>query len=173
MKIRKWFVVMWMVLALIASHITVGTILYDDSLKSSGLGGLGFAVDRVYGQQFRDACANPAVVQTTSVLSQTTDNWVIAGTAGQLIDVCGMQLTLDGVRPTVRFQSGTGNACATGTTQLTGVMQGPTSGPLQLSIPPFRTVMQTATTGDHFCVDVSATGGPSLTGWLSFVFVRP
>lgn len=171
MKIRPKALVFAAILALLASHITVSTMRYD--ADRTALASSFDLIPSAFGQQFRDPCANPSIVHTTAALAATADQTTITGTAGRLINICGMDFTLTGAAPTVRFQSGTGTTCQTATVQLTGVMATGTGLVMQVTMPPGRTIMQTDTTGANFCIDLPATGGPSLQGWINYLFVRP
>ena len=112
-----------------------------------------------------DPCQSSAVAKSSVVLNVTTSAQVIALSGSTTIYVCGFMATVGGVAPTYQFQYGTGSACATGTTNLTGIFL-PVVGSVNVYLPSmtaFRTIA-----GQALCI---ATGGttPSVQGVLTYV----
>lgn len=111
------------------------------------------------------ALTTPTFCQDSAVVNASTDNAnteIVALTASETIYVCGMMIIADGT-VSAQWIYGTGTACATGETDLSG------SFPLAIntghsSFSPFP-VMKTIAS-NAFCIELTGTG--NVQGWVTY-----
>jgi|SRR5215471_2990094 len=115
-----------------------------------------------------DVCTQPLQTVAINIASATTTQ-IVGGTSiggnKRRIVVCGYDFTSAGTSPTYQFEEGTGSACGTGTTALSGVYA-PTSG-IKTSYGGAGATIMATDSGNELCI-VSG-GTPSLQGVLNYV----
>jgi hypothetical protein len=116
-----------------------------------------------------DPCNPSSTIQKLSVIISETVSTQLVSTAGTAnIYVCGYSFTISGsATATAQFTSGTGAACATGTTNITGTYLGNTNGPLIVNGPTDGYVFKVLN-GLNLCLAVGGTT-PSAQGVLTYV----
>jgi len=108
---------------------------------------------------FNFTCANSAAI---SVAAGTTTE-LVALTASQVIRVCGFVISGDTLATTAKFVYGTGVACGSGTTDITGAMRMPDEGSIShtgMNGSAFRTIASNA-----LCI-TTTTG--AVTGFVTY-----
>ena len=142
-----------------SAYPTAGTITASFSPSGAAAGGA------ITVTNSGDPCLNPNVAKSSvSVgISTATTTQLVALSGTKLVYVCGGTLTT-GASTTVAFEYGTGSACGTGTTALTGVMAPATGGVLNLGGDGTRFA---AIAGNALCAVTTGTGG--LNGYVQYV----
>ena len=112
-----------------------------------------------------DPCQNPGVAKSTVsvAISTATTTQLVALAAGKSVYQCGFAASF-GATTTAQFEYGTGSACGTGTTVLTGAYAPATGGILTLSA---ESAHFNTPAGNALCLVSTGTGG--INGALTFV----
>ena len=110
-----------------------------------------------------DPCQTAGARKLSVAISDSAsgETQLIAGVAGEQIYVCSYPFDLSGTSPTAEFDEGTGTACGTGTTALTGAFttgKQPSAGATQL----------TAADGQSLCLKLAGTS-PVAAGAIVYV----
>jgi len=112
-----------------------------------------------------DPCQNPSVAKSSVsvAISTATTTQLVALTTGKIVYACGFSASF-GASTTAQFAYGTGSACGTGTTALTGVFAPGTGVVLGLSAEGahFQTIASNA-----LCLVSTGTGG--INGVLTYI----
>jgi hypothetical protein len=112
-----------------------------------------------------DSCQDAASVETVVIAASSSgNNQLVAISGSETVTVCGYQFTVDAAVD-VQFIYGTGSACATGETNLTGVMKFTDAGDGMVNPPGskyFATIAAQA-----LCVELS--GAVGINGVLQYV----
>lgn len=139
---------------------------------SAGLPGVQTLPGGEAGVTVGDPCVSTGIVKSSVpvnvVTVATTQLVALSGT--QTIYVCGFQLSLTGAttNTTAQFEYGTGAACGTGTTVLTGAMGGNSAtSAVVVDMPPASTQLKTPA-GNALCL-VSAGTTVSIQGFVTYV----
>ena len=107
-----------------------------------------------------------AVPSSVAIDTATSGNVeLVALTAAQRVYVCGFGFESDTATTTVQFISGTGTACATGETDLTGPMTLLASNPMSVSNGGATQFVTAA--GNALCVELGAA--TQVNGWLTYL----
>jgi hypothetical protein len=115
---------------------------------------------------FLDPCQDPQVAKITVPINATATTILQAGVTGAKVYVCGFSFTIAGsATATANFSQGTGAACATGLTALTGNYLGGTVPVLAASGGGGYTVVNT-TVSQNICI-APGGGTPSVQGYVS------
>lgn len=121
-----------------------------------------------------DPCQTSAIVkQSVAVnISSATTTQVVALSAGKQVFVCGYSITVLGLITTagsVQFEYGTGSSCGTGTTVLTGTMQGQAvAGQTLLLVPSGGGTIFSTIASNALCLVTTGTA-PQFQGYITFV----
>ena len=111
------------------------------------------------------ALTAPVVCQDSAVINATADNAnteIVALTASETIYVCGMTVIADAAA-SIQWIYGTGTACATGETDLSGDMSLAANGG-HSSFAAFP--IMKAAASNAFCIEITGTG--NVGGWISY-----
>lgn len=83
---------------------------------------------------YADTClaTNVKKLSIPVAITSNTTTQLVALATGKTITVCSVYATTAGTTTSLTWETGTGSACATGTTALTGAMLYPTAGPISL-----------------------------------------
>jgi hypothetical protein len=142
----------------------VGTPANAASNGQSGL--VTIAKQQVYNGSTWDnntECITPVAVN----ISSATTTQIVALTASKKVYVCNYSLTVTGTSPTLTWEYGTGTACATGTTAISGAMAGgTTAAPIVLNSPPEATGYAFVTPSAQALCILSGGTTPSIQGWI-------
>ena len=130
------------------------------------------ALGLVSGQNFiptalssTDPCQASGVAKSRVLLNVTVLAEIIAASGSNVIYVCGFAATVGGTAPTYQFQYGTGTACATGRTNISGIFA-PTVGSFNQYSPGMTAFATTAS--QALCIETGGTT-PSVQGILTYV----
>lgn len=99
----------------LSTVIAGGTIYVTENVSSTSSGG---PVAVSFSPSAPDPCMNPNIGKSSVAL--TASGQIVALATGKVIYLCGSYATLGGTTPTLKFQTGTGANCGTGTADLTG-----------------------------------------------------
>jgi hypothetical protein len=115
---------------------------------------------------FGDPCQNPSVTKSSVAISiaTATTTQVIALASGKAIYVCGLTDGSAGTTPSLTVEYGTGSACGTGTTVLTGVE--PFTSGSSITMGYGGSTAMTVPSGNALCL---VTVGTNHGGVLSYV----
>ena len=143
-----------------STYPTAGTLYASFSPANAAAGGA------ITVTNSGDPCLNPNVAKSSVsvAISTATTTQLVALSSGKLVYVCGGTLTV-GASTTVALAYGTGSACGTGTTSLTGVMAPATGAILNLGVGTGTKVAAIAS--NALCAVSTGTGG--LNGFLTYV----
>jgi len=76
-----------------------------------------------------DPCENSNIAKSSAIIAATTaSSQLVALSAGKKIYVCGMSGVVSGAAGTLKLTTGTGTACATGGTDVSGLYTGSVGG---------------------------------------------
>lgn len=136
---------------------------------------LAFALLSVSASAFSQVALNPCnsnAVRSTKAIAITsaTTTEIVPLVANQTVYVCSVDMTISQVvttANTIKFVYGTGTACATGTTDITGAFG--TGGiiaapPLVVSIGPFKGAVSNA-----ICATTTIGGSAAFSGVMSYI----
>lgn len=113
-----------------------------------------------------DPCRSVDTIKLSVVLNlSSTGGEVLPVSGNSRIYTCGFVASVAGTTPSLKFRYGTGTACGTGSTDLTGVIL-PAAGTV-LSYTPSATAFS-APAGQALCVVLAGTS-PSVQGVLTYV----
>lgn len=112
----------------------------------------------------QDLCFNGAKTSVSVAISTATTTQLVALTAGKIVHVCGFNATF-GASTTAQLEYGTGSACGTGTTALTGVYA-PATG-TYVSMGTGEATVTKTVAGNALCLVSTGTGG--INGVLTYV----
>lgn len=121
-----------------------------------------------------DPCQSSGVTRQSVAINigSATTTQIVALAAGKKISVCGYSVTVLGLittAGTLQFEYGTGASCGTGTTVLTGAMQGvATAGVNILFLPGGSGTFFSTATSNALCLVTTGTA-PSFQGFVTFV----
>ena len=109
-----------------------------------------------------DPCSTTAKSSVAISVGSATTTQLVALSAGKKVYVCG--LAVSSVGGTTTFEYGTGSACATGTTTLSGAFAAAST----VSLPGGGTTLFTAPSGNALCL-LSGTSTSATAGVLTYV----
>jgi hypothetical protein len=120
------------------------------------------------GSSSSDPCQSTGSAKSSVAIaiSSATTTQLVALSAGKSVYVCGLNLSVAGTAPAITVEYGTGSACATGTTTLTGAIA-PTSGSF-LALTALGPIT-VAPASNALCLLTAGTGSPSFQGVLTYV----
>lgn len=146
-----------------------GTVRRDTAASSAGTAGDNATANtdqlgRLWIRQ-GDPCADYARVTTVSIGNSTSGNVeLVALSASNIVYVCGLHVVA-GAATNVSFIYGTGTACATGETALTGAMQFAANG--GIAVANNGVVQMKTASANALCTKNS--GANRIDGWVSYV----
>lgn len=114
-----------------------------------------------------DVCQNPTIAKSHAAvnIASPTTTQLVALSTGKTVYVCNFTASLAGTTPTIQFETGTGSACVTSPTVLTGAFA-PTSGSM-LKLEGAGVQFQGAASKELCAVTVGT--GASAQGYIDYV----